>query len=360
MPDSLAAFIEHARSRGMDHATIRMLLLSAGWKEKEIARALSAQALDLPVPTPPDVGGAREAFLHLVAFASLYAAVIAALSLTFSYINLLIPDPAVTAFASDRRDLVRASIRWALSSLLVSVPVFLWLSTLLVREMRATPDRARSPVRRWLTYLTLFLASLALAGDVTVLVSGLLEGELSLRFLLKALAVAVVAGGGFAYYFQSLRLEPEAHAHTRLHRRAGIGVAAAFVLLAGVGLTIVGSPGAERQRRFDERRVEDLRTIYGEVLNQVVGADWRNPQVSPVLRGPLPPTLDAVASRAMRQRPRAVDPATGTPYGYEVTGASTFRLCATFDAVRDDSADLVWNHPAGAHCFDFDALSPVR
>ncbi len=360
MPDALAAFIEHARTRGMDHATIRMLLLSAGWKEKEIARALSAQALDLPVPTPPDVGGAREAFLHLVAFASLYAAVIAALSLAFDGINLLVPDPAVTAFASDRRDMVRASIRWSLSALLVAFPVFLWLSALLVRELRESPDRARSPVRRWLTYVTLFVASLALAGDVTVLVAAVLEGELSLRFLLKALAVAVVAGGGFAYYFQSLRLEPEAHAGTRLHRRAGIGALAAFVLLVVGGLAVAGSPGAERQRRFDERRVEDLRTIYGELLNQVVGADWRNPQVAPVLRGPLPPSLDDVATRAMRQRPRVADPATGAPYEYEVTGASSFRLCATFDAVRDDPNDLVWNHPAGRHCFDFDALNPVR
>jgi hypothetical protein len=360
MPDTLAPFIEHARTRGMDHATIRMLLLSAGWKEKEIARALTAQALDLPVPTPPDVGGAREAFLHLVAFASLHTAGIAALSLTFDCIDLLVPDPAVTAFASDRRDMVRTSIRWSLSALLVAFPVFLWLSVLLVRELRESPDRARSPVRRWLTYLTLFVASLALAGDVTVLVSRLLEGELSLRFLLKALAVAVVAGGGFAYYFQSLRLEPEAHAATPMHRRAGIGALAGFVLLVVGGLAVAGSPGAERQRRFDERRVEDLRVIYGELLNQVVGADWREPQVAPVLRGPLPASLDDVAVRAMRQRPRVADPATGAPYEYEVTGASTFRLCATFDAARDDPNDLAWNHPAGRHCFDFDALNPVR
>ena len=71
MAQSLGTFIDHARQKGMDHATIRMLLLSAGWKEKEIARALTAQALDIPVPTPPDVGGAREAYLHLVAFAAL-------------------------------------------------------------------------------------------------------------------------------------------------------------------------------------------------------------------------------------------------------------------------------------------------
>ena len=75
---SIVEFIDHARSKGMDHATIRMLLLSAGWKEKDIARAMSAHGLELPIPAPPDVGGAREGFMHLVTFAALYTAVISA------------------------------------------------------------------------------------------------------------------------------------------------------------------------------------------------------------------------------------------------------------------------------------------
>jgi len=33
----------------MDHATIRILLLSAEWEEKELARSLAAEGLDLPV-----------------------------------------------------------------------------------------------------------------------------------------------------------------------------------------------------------------------------------------------------------------------------------------------------------------------
>ena len=35
MPSKLESFIAHARSKGMDHQTIRMLLLSSGWKEKD-------------------------------------------------------------------------------------------------------------------------------------------------------------------------------------------------------------------------------------------------------------------------------------------------------------------------------------
>src|SRR5690606_28109228 len=69
-PD-LASFVAHARERGLDPASIRLMLASAGWKDQEIAQALAAETLDLLIPAPPDSGGAREAFLHLLAFAAL-------------------------------------------------------------------------------------------------------------------------------------------------------------------------------------------------------------------------------------------------------------------------------------------------
>ena len=37
----LTEFIAHARKKEMDHATIRMLLVSSGWKEKDVMQALA-------------------------------------------------------------------------------------------------------------------------------------------------------------------------------------------------------------------------------------------------------------------------------------------------------------------------------
>ena len=115
----LVEFIAHARTKGMDHATIRMLLLAEGWKEKEIARAMAEHGLDLTVPAPPDVGGAREAFLHLVMFAALYTAVIAAISLAFSLIDAALPDAAAPLMSAEFR---RVQIRWAIAALDRVVP----------------------------------------------------------------------------------------------------------------------------------------------------------------------------------------------------------------------------------------------
>ena len=239
MSVELSAFIEHAREKGMDHATIRMLLLSAGWKEKDVIETLAKTSLELPIPAPPDRGGAREAFFHLLTFAGFYASVIAVVLLLFRYINRFFPDPAMLEHSGNWE---LSAIRWSLAFVIVSFPVFLWLSRVLLREMRMHPERSWSGTRRWLTYLTLFLASIALGGDVITLVFRLLEGELTTRFVLKVLVVLVIAGLAFVYYFFSLRMPVDRRGTTRMHR-AFAGAASAVVLFTVVwGFAVTGSP----------------------------------------------------------------------------------------------------------------------
>ena len=360
MSEPIAAFINHARERGMDHATIRMLLLSAGWKEKEIARALTAQALDVPIPSPPDVGGARETFMHLAAVAALYTFVTYALVLVFSYIDLKLPDVATTAYGVLQPEAERAVIPEAMAGVIVAFPVLIWLSALLTREMHVSPDKARSTVRRWLTYLTLFVAGVTLAIDVITLIASLLMGELSVRFALKVAAVFVVASACFVYYLLSLRLSADEARRTHLHKAFGWGSSVVVVGCMVLGFMVVGSPGAERLRRFDAQRLTDVKTIRDEAFNIAVGMAWRNPAAPVKQTQALPATLQEVRAQSRQRQPRIVDPQTAAPYEYVVTGNSTFHVCAVFAEARDEPADVPWNHPAGHYCFDFDALNPRR
>ena len=355
MSVDLPAFIEHAREKGMDHATIRMLLLSAGWKEKDVIEALAKTSLEMPIPAPPDRGGAREAFFHLLTFAAFYASVISVALLLFRYIDRLFPDPAMFV-RSETWEL--KAIRWSLAFVIVSFPLFLWLSRVLLREMRLHPERSWSGTRRWLTYLTLFLASIALGGNVITFVFRLLEGELTARFVLKVLVVLVIAGMAFVYYFFSLRMPVDRRGTTRMHRMFA-GAASGVVLLTVVwGFAVTGSPGTARLHKFDERRVEDLRTIQREIVNICLGDGRLRPPEERQLLRPLPATLAQVASSAKRRRPNVRDPETGEAYGYEVLDEAHFRLCATFRFARDEKYVPVWNHQPGRHCFEFDALNP--
>jgi hypothetical protein len=126
MTSSLSTFIAHARSKNMDHQTIRLLLLSAGWKEKDISAALASESLELPVPVPPDTGSAKEAFFHLLTFTGLYATVISLIILSLQYISRLFPDPAMRDIYSAGADV--SAIRWSLAVVIIAFPLFILLS----------------------------------------------------------------------------------------------------------------------------------------------------------------------------------------------------------------------------------------
>lgn len=353
MTNALTEFIAHARKKGMDHQTIRMLLLSSGWKEKDIATALASETLDLPVPSPADVGSARDAFFHLLAFTTLYSIVISLIVLAYQFIGRTFVDPAFVGYDYYNSD--TSSIRWSLAIILISFPLFVYLSRILHRESAEHPEKLSSGVRRWLTYLTLFVTACTISGDLITLLFYLLQGELTVRFILKVLAVLVLSGIPFLYYLRTMKLDHKSYATSPIHKRY-LSIATVITLVAVLwGLMTVGSPLKGRMERLDEQRVSDLRLIQNEMLNYVYGATRYDGGTATSLPKPLPETLDELAKNSSYEKIRTTDPQTGDLYEYLPNGTS-YSLCANFSLALDQRYDIFWNHSAGRHCFTFNAL----
>lgn len=353
---SLKSFITHARSKGMDHATIRLLLLSSGWKERDIINAMSEESLEMPVPMPQDGGSARDAFLHLLTFTALYSTVISGMALLFQYINRALPDPALGESYINNTDY--SFIRWLLAVLLVSFPLLGFLWRTLHREFVANPEKLTSGVRRWLTYLTLFVTACAIIGDLIALVFSLLQGEFTLRFFLKVLVVAVLTGVPFGYYFSVLRMQPDVYRKWRHHRHFVVAACVMAVTTFVWGIILVGSPAYGRAQQFDNQRVNDFRAIQSEIYNYVYGARRYDVPAPATLPKALPKTLEEVVAQAQYERPNITDPSTGVPYEYKITSPTTFELCAIFDLEQNEKYNIFWEHPKGHHCYVFNALEP--
>lgn len=205
----LELFVREALARGAARGEIEAVLADAGWPPEQVRSALDAYAdirFAVPVPRPRPYLSAREAFLYLLLFATLYLTAWHLGSLLFDLIDHAFPDPADHAYLGDPG----ASMRWSVATLLIAYPVFAYVSRHLSRDLARHPARRLSAVRRWLTYLTLFLAAGVLIGDMVVLVHNLLGGGTSVRFLLKVLVVAAIAGAVFGYYLHDLRGEERA------------------------------------------------------------------------------------------------------------------------------------------------------
>ena len=203
----LEAFVGESLRKSFSRIDIEKVALSAGWTQEQVDNALGAYAdtrFPVPVPKPRPHLSARETFLYLVMFSTLYFASFNFGDLLFGFIDKIFPDPA-------SHDYYHGSLwdgmRWNISSLIIAFPVFLFMVRFIGCEIEKNPVKRYSPVRRWLTYITLFIASAIMIGDMTELVYNVLGGESSLRFYLKVLVAAVIAGTIFGYYLWDLRKE---------------------------------------------------------------------------------------------------------------------------------------------------------
>ncbi|HTM67732.1 MAG TPA: DUF5671 domain-containing protein [Candidatus Binatia bacterium] len=199
------AFVKEALTRGIPKPEVQAALRKAGWQDDEINAALGLFAdvpFAIPVPKRKPYLSAREAFMYLLLFLCLYISAFAFGTLLFHFINRWIPD-ALQPYAS--YDL--SSVRMSVASLIVAFPVYLWLSSLVAGAIRKDSEKKASKIRKWLTYITLFITAGVIIGDLITLLFNLLGGELTLRFTLKVLTVLLIAGLIFGYYLWDLRQE---------------------------------------------------------------------------------------------------------------------------------------------------------
>jgi hypothetical protein len=159
-----------------------------------------------------------------------------------------------------------------------------------------------------------------------------LTGELTVRFVLKAATVMLIAGGVFAYYIGWLK---GSRSRSSLF---GIGSGAAVAVTLCIGLGVAGTPAAQRRLEADIKRADDLRSISFAVKA------WRE------LHGGLPPSL-----REMNVA-RIADPETGGTYRYQPKAEAGYELCADFHA---EGGTGFWRHAAGRSCFALDAAKSV-
>lgn len=279
----------------------------------------------------------KDFFVQLGLTVALYTAVVSFINLAFDIVNKYMPDMLEYYNSS------AYSIRWSISLLIVLVPLVYVLEWMVRKDIVKEPARRDVWIRRWRIYLTLFLTGASVIVDFIVLINTYLGGEISGRFIVKALIVLVVSGLLFVLFFFE-RSSDEHDKARRILRWVLGGCALVGVIL---GFVVAGSPTAERLTRIDLQRVSDLTDIQYRVINY-----WQ-------LNGKLPATV-AEASGGYATVP--TDPVTKTAYEYIIKSPTpTFSLCATFDRATAPEltkpytgqlANDVWTHTAGHACFD--------
>ena len=287
---------------------------------------------------------ALDFFLHLGVIVVLYVMVGFLLNLVFTVINVAYPQVATNYYY------YQPSISFPVAALIVLFPLFVLLSWLVYRSYDVDIAKKHLSVRKWLTYLTLFLTGGVIAGDLITVIYYYLDGqELSVSFMLKALTLLLVSLVIFSYYLRDLQSKISS-----AQRKIWTIIAAVMILLSIIaGFWVIGSPRNQRLMRYDAQKVSDLQNIQSQILSY-----WQ-------MKGILPVTLDALRdSTTYFSIP--LDSQTGKQYEYSTDGKQSFRMCATFNlkSANENTAPRVsnamyyvgmenenWKHDVGYTCF---------
>ncbi|MFY9748782.1 MAG: DUF5671 domain-containing protein [Acidobacteriaceae bacterium] len=338
----ITALVEKALAAGIPQESLVGMLAARGWPEKEIYEALAEyyeHVAGLEIPWRAGSGAsAKDAFFYLLIFSTLATWTIGFGVLASSLIDRWLADPLFSGYS---QGFDTYTITSSLAALIVAFPLFLLVSRAVAADVAAHPEKLESPIRRWLTYMALVIAAGVFMGDLITALSYLLRGELTSRFLLKALIVLVLSGGVFFYYFGGLK---KTEGRSRRDRLMAVVSSAAVALMIVLAFSSLGAPARQREMRADGQRVTGLYRLSSEIDGY-----WRTHGST------LPTGLNQLTVPTY-------DPITHKPYQYHPLQGSHYELCANFARSSDGGAESEpaggadeWVHPAGQHCFQLDA-----
>lgn len=286
----------------------------------------------------------KDFFLNLGAIVALYTTVISLISLLFTVINNAYPQ--ITA--GYRYALGSQSISMPVATLIIFFPIFILLMWLLEKGYVTEPEKKQLGIRKWLSYITLFIAGIILAGDLVTVLYYFIDGqEITTGFLLKILSVFVIIFVVFYYYISDIR-----NKLTSMSRKGWLSLSAIIIVLSVVwGFSVLGSPRTQQLLKYDEQKVNDLQNMNSAVINY-----WQTYNV-------LPGSISELVSDKSYYFTQ-IDQQTGKSYEYNKISDNSYELCADFNKSLNDTQikggatraypgayGITWSHTGGRYCF---------
>lgn len=283
----------------------------------------------------------RNFALQLGALICLYVSIGSIIALLFGLINLSFPDAAYYWEAQSATD----SIRFSLAMLVVFFPAYIVLTRIVNKLRRADVEGAYLSVTKWLVYLSLLIAGGVLLGDLVSVIYTFLNGEITVRFILKVLVILLWLGLAFYYYLKDV--QGYWVTHEKESKLFGLATIIAVAVIVVLGFLNIETPEAVREMRIDDAQVSDLQSIHYQIQEYYF------------VQGALPANLE----EAYGDLPIPAAPEDRAPYTYEIETDTTYTLCANFvhsspeDAYNRIAVPITeknynWQHKEGNWCFE--------
>jgi len=264
-------------------------------------------------PRPFNV--AKFVFFYLTHLVSLVFMAISFGTIVFQAINKFIKDPVnlYSAFYQEE------ALRFGIAAILVFSPVYYVVTHFIHKALFKGEVKRDSGIRRWLTYLILFVSFLVFAGYLIGFIISFLSGELTLKFLLKVVTVLVIAATVFSFYlYDIMRKETEGQKDKVIKIYFYATLAAVVIAFVGA-FFVAGNPATTRAKKLDEDIVMKFYNI-----DNCVDQYYREKKV-------MPQNLEEIQAQCSYLLEDSLkDKVTGKAFEYKLKEGRVYELCAQF------------------------------
>src|SRR3989339_616806 len=252
---------------------------------------------------------AKFAFFYMLSLVSLIFTALSTGIIIFQFINKNITDvlsTTTTGFDS-------SALKFAISAVIIAAPIYFVLMSLINKNLFEGNLDKESGIRKWLTYFIIFISSVVMIGWLIGTVNFFLDGELTIKFILKSITAILISAIIFSFY---------------------------------LSLFIVDSPAETRKKKIDSMILSHFSEIDGAINSYFRDYDR------------LPESLDTLKGEYNYIRNENLsDPETKEQFGYNAIG-EFYELCANFRKSNLDNTDSDqyswynqnWPHDAGWQC----------
>ncbi len=286
---------------------------------------------------------AKFAFFYMLSLVALIFTALSAGMIIFQIINKLIPD-VPGFFQGGFSD---SSLKYAISQMIIAAPIFFLTMRQIHRYLYSGELDNNSGIRKWLTYFMLFVSSVVLIGWLIGTLNSFMQGELTTKFLLKAITAIGISATVFSYFLYDIkRKEVKGVRDARI--RMFLIVSLIIVVAALIGsLFVVESPAEARNRKLDQLVIENFVQI-DQAVNVYYAENFKLPESLQIIQNEFSYIRDEDLS----------DPETKAAYIYKISDDKTYELCATFRTSNLDGSenndyrfyDKSWLHDSGEQC----------
>jgi len=283
---------------------------------------------------------AKFAFFYALAAISLAFMAIAVGLVAFFVIDKEIADVLV------RNNYYSTSqLRFAISALIISAPIFYLVSNQIYGSLRRGTLILESAIRKWLTYVILLAASVVALGWLISIINSFLDGELTNRFIAKAITAIIISLAVFTFYLLDVRREKLTKGSSLTLKIYSVISIVIVVAVFVTAIFFVESPALVRAKKVDQRIVGNFYSLNG-LINSYYFENNVLPKDFAELRGH--------DTELYTPEHIFIDPETEEDFGYEVLGEKEYQVCADFRTSNMENDDFReysnMRHEAGWQC----------